>query len=531
MIIFRNCMFIVLLMFSCTILLAGCGGGGSAADIYTPPSAPDVVKVSLYTARTVSEIGASVPVYARVVDQSGRGIKGKTVHFTATSGVIATTQATTDEQGMARSAVQSFSSGNVKVTADCDGYKAQKDVFYTDDLTYKPSMKISVDSGNGTYDEQSDYIVFETSEDNILTVKVNISRSGGRPASGEPVSLSTLGGVVTVTFLSPSTTITDSAGDAYFVVKFTPQTLTTGRTTIGIIATATVDGTDLREVVSIAVSPVVVTRILLTASPDEVKVTQTSTVQAKVYITGEKPAPDGLLVAFTSTCGSVTPYSETTNGTASATFKAPAVVPADDKCTVTASAGGVSSTIDIGITADLLILPPVVVINGVDGGLATYQVKYGKPPYYVKSSSGRYQPNTYTLNNSGETFWVTVQPRSLPEVVTLTVTDSAKSTATATLEIIDPSNTSFTVIPQSATVKGIGSGADGDPSDDITFYIRGGAPPYTVVSTMPGVIPSPPVSGNYFTVDPNAVTQSTQVVIIVADSMNRTVTVTITVNP
>ncbi len=88
-----------------------------------------------------------------------------------------------------------------------------------------------------------------------------------------------------------------------------------------------------------------------------------------------------------------------------------------------------------------------------------------------------------------------------------------------------------TVLPASITLTGLAN-PDGDTSDDVTFYITGGAGPYSVFSDTTSVINSPDALGinnTTFTVDPDSVGTDAVVTLTVQDSLGETAEASVTV--
>jgi hypothetical protein len=87
----------------------------------------------------------------------------------------------------------------------------------------------------------------------------------------------------------------------------------------------------------------------------------------------------------------------------------------------------------------------------------------------------------------------------------------------------------LTILPSSTTVAAL-TNPDGNVSDDLTFTISGGTPPYNVTSDNTTLIASPgAVAGNTFTIDPNSTCTGATVTLTATDSLGTTVTATITV--
>ena len=81
-----------------------------------------------------------------------------------------------------------------------------------------------------------------------------------------------------------------------------------------------------------------------------------------------------------------------------------------------------------------------------------------------------------------------------------------------------------TVLPSSISLTGLAN-PDSDTSDDVTFYVTGGAEPYSVLSDTTSVISSPGALGinnTSFTVDPDSVGSDTLVTLTVQDSLGAT---------
>lgn len=91
----------------------------------------------------------------------------------------------------------------------------------------------------------------------------------------------------------------------------------------------------------------------------------------------------------------------------------------------------------------------------------------------------------------------------------------------------------ITMAPSSISLSGVNN-PDATASDDVTFNLSGGVPPYTVYSNNASVIAAPGslASGiNSFTIDPNGVAASTAVTLTAVDAIGTTGTATVTVTP
>lgn len=88
------------------------------------------------------------------------------------------------------------------------------------------------------------------------------------------------------------------------------------------------------------------------------------------------------------------------------------------------------------------------------------------------------------------------------------------------------------VSPLAYSVIGV-KNPDLDAADDITFYVSGGRAPYTVTSSSPIVVApgTLPLGEFSFTVDPDSVTVTTEVILTVVDADAQPVALTVTINP
>ena len=320
-----------------------------------------------------------------------------------------------------------------------------------------------------------------------LIVRATVYNKFGERASGSTV---TFGADSTeATFPNGNTATTDSFGQASVLVKVTPMTVRNLQTVLNITARADNGAFNL---VSLFLQPVTVTSIEVTANPSVIAPTtqdkeSTSTISAAVKMLNTLPVPDGSVVSFIASCGTVDPFGQTTNGVATATFTAPSTVP-PDPCRVTASIAGLSGFADITITTALSVLPTTQTINGLTGGKVSYIITGGIAPYTVTSGNRNAACNSTdsdcsdaedsgtwivdTRDASGNySFSVTVPINTAPQNVALTVRDAAASSVNATLNI--GNSGSLSVQPGTITI-------DGTVGGDVLFGIFGGLPPYDV---------------------------------------------------
>ena len=167
------------------------------------------------------------------------------------------------------------------------------------------------------------------------------------------------------------------------------------------------------------------------------------------------------------------------NFTADAVGAGPAVITVVDS-----DARTITATVTVAAPAPPTVQPLAVqpgsqIIMGTTGGIATYTIFDGVPPYSVFSNNPAFPPSTPTVLASGGTFSLTVPPLTPSGAVTLTVRDSVGTTQNATLTIAVPTIT-FSIIP--ATFD-IGTSAGG--AVNIQYFVSGGVAPYQVFFALP----------------------------------------------
>jgi hypothetical protein len=296
---------------------------------------------------------------------------------------------------------------------------------------------------------------------------------------------------------------------------------------------------------SLFLEPVTVSAPVLSANPSVVTTDGTSTILATVKMLGNLPVPDGSAVSFeTITCGSVTPFAQTTEGVATATFTAPSIPPAGGVCQVKASIGSATPKIvDIKITTELMVQPEEQTINGVNGGKATFTIFGGVAPYTVTSTNRFIACNdtnsdgdcsdavedlgTWNVALSSNQFFTVTVPASSPAGdITLTVRDSAGSTVTATLAI--GGGTALSILPNAVTVF-----RPSASPNQLDFTIFGGLPPYsTPVLNInnPSMFSVAPTGSNTFRVTVEASATTETLIVTVRDNAGTTTTATITIS-
>ena len=410
-------------------------------------------------------------IRAKILNGNGGPVKNLPVTFTNISpiGTLMNsndvllgnqTVVKTDDSGMATIKVKSTTTGFVTVQAEVNKgvgiVRDRKTMYFSSSLSLSPFMYLDANADNDTtYNEPTDYTLFENDNagDNQVLMRASVFNKFGQRVSGSTVQFGAdfpykVGSSTTcsdgsescsVTFPNGNTATTDSNGEAFVVVQVDPvmRSLTT---TLNITAIADVNGdgySDTGTLYSLYLLPITINSVTVTASPTIVAPDADSDITAAVRLNTGGPAPDGTAVSFTTcdtatcttTCGSVTPFAQTTDGaTTEVTFTAPST-PAT--CTITASVGGVSDTVDVLVTAALNVLPSTQTLtNPVANDTAIYTISGGSAPYSAFSS----HPSLVSVAVAGTTLTATVVvPPVTDTTVTITVSDNAGATKTVTL--------------------------------------------------------------------------------------------------
>lgn len=501
----RNRFIVCLLSLAIIGSLSGCGGGAgsSSAPPQDNPGVPSILE--LWPSNTIALTNGSITFNAKVMDQNGVPVANAAVTFTNLSeptGFFASALKTlgltkpkvalsasvkqTNSRGIASITVKSFTPGFVTVQAEVNSGafpRDKKTVLFSDVFplptppTPSPVLFLHVSKDGTTFDSPSDFRL--TRDDSQRIIRADVFDSFGSPAPDGTIVTFGSDDPTNVTFLNPGITATTHNGQAFTVVQVAQAAFLSIPSVLNITGTATVDSLTAFNVISLFLKPVVIdgAHSYLTASPSTVNVNGTSTVTAVVYTTSGGIAPDGTSVNFTTTCGSIDPFKQTTGGVATATFIAPST---PGVCTVTGKAGGVTiGTAAITVIGPLSVLPGARPVNGLTGDTATYTISGGVPPYFVVPSDTALPPSPDNVTTSGGTFSVTVPAGTGAKTVTYTVTDSssAGTKVAATLTVIGPA--SLQISPPSVTISSSSS------AQTLSFTINGGTVPYTTTSSDP----------------------------------------------
>jgi Bacterial Ig-like domain (group 1) len=456
-------------LFILAVALAGCGGGTGSSSQPTGVNAGVASVIQLLPIQTVAQTNSYISVKAKVLDGNGRLLPNAKVTFTNLSlvGSLSATTATTDQLGIATVNLFSTTSGFSTVQAEVNNgagmVRDKRTVFFSNyDLTIPtttttstPTLTLDVDgNNNGIYNEPSDFILFETPDDNQVVIRATLT-VGGSPVSG---SLITFGSdTAEGTFPLGNTAHTDQNGQASVLVKVDPIVLRNFQTVLNITASAD-DGA--ANIVSLFLSPVLIDTVSVTADPQTVNSGATSTISAQVSTTAGNNAPNGTAVNFTATSGSVTPFSQTADGVAKATFTAPALTAGgfNLQTTIMAASGGKSDTVKVTVVAPPAPPPtptptptpvPALVVTPAGGAIPcgivseNFFVTGGVPPYTAAPalSSAPVMITNSPIQASGGYFTVTSNacgtlPASTP--VSIIVKDKANTIVTVTVTVTNP---------------------------------------------------------------------------------------------
>ncbi len=531
----------VILLISIIALSIGafsCGGGGGSGQADLPPgenpASPSIVQV--WPSHYIAQTNAYVTIYAKVLDGNGAPLSNIDVSFTNLSGVgiLSRTMARTDSQGLATTTVISSAPGFSIILAQINTSQGiirdRRSIYFTPQDVLSVRMDMDVDSvpGNNVFNEQDDFVLFQNASDDTFKVRATVYDAGGVPVAGTDVDWFTSHAEVTVV---RSDEWTNNYGQAEAVFKVEPALIRNTETLINVMAFA---GNGAANMVTLFLRPVTVSGTLssVTASPNVVDLGGTSTITAAVMLNTGSKAPDGTVVNFSASCGSVTPFAATTGGVAEATFTAPME---ETTCSVTARVGGVyvGQTSIVVRPSKLTIVPGKLTVQAGVGGKYTFTIHGGTPPYTTasdnpskvcNSSDNDCSDSTDTGIWSGSSITVTIPADATPGDITLTVYDSIGNSATAKITIA----CLITIFPPEDTI------CENDTScnagkDTATFIISGGIPPYSIVSSNTSVIPNP--SGNPFTVNASnsSISTDTDVTLTVIDSAGCQATATVKV--
>jgi len=551
---------LLLLIVPLVFTIQSCGKGAGSG--YNPPgSGPgDPSYIKLKPARYVTQTNGCIDFYAEVHDAEGKLLSNVPVTFTNLSEpfgqlldrcggteIAPPVIITTDTWGRAKVSLYTTTPGFATILAQTytgSQPRDRKTVLFSacntyDCLVLAPSLRLDVDSvpGNGIYNETSDFIIFEPppDPDNTVELLATVRNAYGVLLRDAAITWGADHAEAAFTRTEPYTNVN---GQAVGIVQVTPLSLRDTDTHVTVWATATnVGDSGAYDVVTLFLRPVVVNAITVMADPSVVAPGENSTITATATLSTGDPLPDGITVLFstcdaatcTDPCGFVDPFAQTVSGSATVTFTAPDL---PETCRVNARINSATGSVNINVTEEMQIIPASQTLaDPAVADTAEYTILGGTPAYSAYSSN----PGVVSVAVADSTLTATVDTVPVDDTtVTITVYDSLGNSATAQLVLQISGAGELTVTPSSVSLTGIAGQTDGDPTDDITFYISGGTPDYSMFSNNNAVIASQGALGagiTTFTIDPDEVSSSTSVTLTVVDSVGATKTVTVTVTP
>jgi len=550
---------IVPLVFS----IQSCGKGAGGGNDSIAPGHP--VYIKLKPSRYAAQTNGCIEFYAEVHDANGLLLANIPVQFTnltepfgqllnrcGGTEINPPVRIYTDGLGRARVTLYSTTPGFATILASTDIGEQPRDrktVLYSfcstyDCLVLAPTVTLDVDSEppDGILNEAEDFIIFNPIPPNLVDDRANLWATV-RDEYGVliPYNAHLVWGSdhMEATF-TRTENWTNEDGVATAQVEFTPSSLRGTETHVNVWAYS--DNVSQfvypMGIVTFFLQPVSIASITVTADPPIVEPEGESEIIALVMLNTGDPAFDGVPVTFTSClcedppdclicndpCGYVDPFAMTEggNGQAIANFTAPQIA---GTCMITATANGVSDSVNVLVTTDLTIRPASQTLTDpAVGDTVDYDIVGGVPPYVVYVS----EPTLVSAVIVDRVLTVTVD--AIPPAdttITITVYDAVNDEATATLIIeVFSATPSSASICESTTLCSAGQNTQ-------TFTISGGTAPYTVTSSDNTVIADPGLlAGNTFTVDAidYSITADTSILLTIVDSSAVPLTNTATVN-
>lgn len=463
------------------VAMAACGGGGDGSKFETPggsgntPTGGSVTSLNVLTSATSIQSASTTPIdiTAYATNASNNLVSGALVTFSASSGQIQVSQATTDTGGVA------------KATLSPAGDPTNRDITVTATSgTVSATVTVSVTGSQLTVQGPNAMVLQQTG-----TYALRLIDSAGNGIKGRTITLSSKASNT----LSASTVTTDASGNANFTVKIANA----GADTI------TATGMGITTTVPVSVNADLFS--FQTPNPDtEVALGDTKQVTIK-WVSGGTPV-SGQNVSFAVSRGAVSAPTALTdaNGNASVTVQSDnaggAVVTAN-------GVGGATATIPlefVATTADRIEVQPTVFTLGptqettltatvrdpkgnlVKNKVVTFSLQDntgGKlnTASGVTDSQGRvqttYKAGSSTSATNGVTVTATVQGTTVSDAVNLTVAQAQLFITLGTGNTIQLFSSSQYAAPYSVAVtdangKGV-AGVTLSMSVLSTVYVKG----------------------------------------------------------
>jgi predicted extracellular nuclease len=286
-----------------------------------------------------------------------------------------------------------------------------------------------------------DLVVLDPDFGDTFTVTLTLNPALGglalTPTGGASGAFDVANGVYTVT--GPITGVNATLAGALF----TPTLGYSG--TVVITATATDGAASDAGLVTLLINASA--NLTLTATPDTLPVGNLSTITATVTDSSNNPVPDGTVVSFTTSLGSISPaFATTVNGVATATLSSTVAGVA----TVTATVGSLSATAQVTFTPDvpanvaLVAVPSTLPVDNLSTLTATVTDQYGNVV-----ADGTLVSFTTSLGNVSPASATTVNGVA---TATLSSTVAGVATVTATVNGLSATAQVTFVVPTSVTL-------------------------------------------------------------------------------
>jgi predicted extracellular nuclease len=295
-----------------------------------------------------------------------------------------------------------------------------------------------------------DLVVLDPDFGDTFTVTLTLNPALGglalTPTGGASGAFDVANGVYTVT--GPITGVNATLAGALF----TPTLGYSG--TVVITATATDGAASDTGLVTLLINASA--NLTLTAAPDTLPVGNLSTITATVTDSSNNPVPDGTVVSFTTSLGSVSPaFATTVNGVATATLSSTVAGVA----TVTATVGSLSATAQVTFTPDvpanvaLVAVPSTLLVGNSSTLTATVTDQFGNVVadgtlVSFTTSLGNVSPVTATTVNGVATATLS---STVAGVATVTATVGSLS-ATAQVTFVVPTSVTLVAAPSTLQV-------------------------------------------------------------------------------
>lgn len=452
-----------------TLGLSACGGGTSGSSSSSDSTTPQPASIQLLVSSpTLASDGTATVTMTAIVKGAGNtAMSGQTVAFSANSGVVAVTSATTDAGGIATATIGTGSDPtNRTITLSAT----------TGSLTATNTVVVS--GTTLSISGSSSLVLSNTSSYDIF-----LKDSGNNPIAGSTLAVTSSAGNP----LNNSAPVTDSTGRATVIL--------TG--TIGGTDTLTVSalGTTATQTISISTTNFVFTT---PAVGTEVPISTPQTITVHYDINGVNQA--GTTINFSSTRGTVSASTAVTNGSGDATITVSSTTagPATVAASVTAGPAVQRSIEFVATTANsITIQPSPATVGTTEQSTITATVrdatnnlvknKVVQFNIIADTSNGSLSPSTAITNSSGQATAVftagssttaqngvsisaTVQGTVVTATTTLTVSQKALFITLGTGNSVSEPNATTYQLPYSIFV----ADAAGNPVSgaSVTFTIQ-----------------------------------------------------------